>query len=457
MNLEIFEHISEVLDAYGQKKDVYKLIAEEVKEFFEQKCFTESDYDFSMTYRIKSAESIREKLIRNNYVVQRGNAEEIIANFQDILGFRVECKFVEEEDKAWDLLNQCFTRTEDDEYYYMPAMPKVRLKLSDKQPQSQKNGFDIYKIDGLYMLGKENIRFELQIKSLVNVFWGEIEHRVVYKNNDYLLADSFVSDMLKSIKQNLNMIDEQLYTLYLRFKENRELSGAENGKAKGRAIEIFAAGMVYETFEQMLLEQMGFTIDFKDCCDAIVRYLIDVNEADDMEEYGQMMLYIFDILNDAPSSVRLDEQIEFERACKDQDAFCASLIETTLDLININYRWHLYFTIMFSLTAESNAYALEECMRFYKQALCQNRSLALLKEVEEDNNTEEIADDLLMQVAKTISEQQLIEYFCAEGMSKIHRGLNYIIPVILSEFGMDQNWAEIKDRMLSTFAEKIRL
>ena len=42
MDLEIFECISEVLDEYESKKDIYKLIAEEVKDFFEKNVFSES-------------------------------------------------------------------------------------------------------------------------------------------------------------------------------------------------------------------------------------------------------------------------------------------------------------------------------------------------------------------------------------------------------------------------------
>ena len=56
-------------------------------------------------------------------------------------------------------------RDRDNVYYFDPLMPKIRFKLSEKQPQKQKNGFNIYKIDGLYLLGKEQIRFELQIKA----------------------------------------------------------------------------------------------------------------------------------------------------------------------------------------------------------------------------------------------------------------------------------------------------
>ena len=91
MDLEIFECISEVLDEYESKKDIYKLIAEEVKDFFEKNVFSESKHELSLIYRVKSAASIREKMIRNNYDIQKNEAEKILARMQDIIGLRIEC------------------------------------------------------------------------------------------------------------------------------------------------------------------------------------------------------------------------------------------------------------------------------------------------------------------------------------------------------------------------------
>ena len=174
MELGIFNHIGEVLDLYNTKKDSYKLIAEEIRDYFDKYIFPESEYELQMIYRIKSASSIREKLIRNNYDVISMDAEGVLASLRDVIGLRIECKFIEEEKYAYDLLKAMFDQTEDSIFYYMPQMPRIRLKLSEKQPQTQKNGFEIYKIDGYFMMGKETVNFELQIKSLVNSFWSEI-------------------------------------------------------------------------------------------------------------------------------------------------------------------------------------------------------------------------------------------------------------------------------------------
>ena len=39
MNLEIFRHIDDVIELYEGKRDIYKLIAEEIQDFFEKNVF----------------------------------------------------------------------------------------------------------------------------------------------------------------------------------------------------------------------------------------------------------------------------------------------------------------------------------------------------------------------------------------------------------------------------------
>ena len=68
VNLEIFKHIDSVVEMFEQKRDVYKLIAEEIQEYFETAVFSKSRYSLSMVHRIKTSNSIREKLVRNSYI-----------------------------------------------------------------------------------------------------------------------------------------------------------------------------------------------------------------------------------------------------------------------------------------------------------------------------------------------------------------------------------------------------
>lgn len=139
MNLEIFRHIDDVIELYEGKRDIYKLIAEEIQEFFEKNVFSNSKYTLNMIYRLKSIESIREKLVRNNYLSQADSVEDVMSIFQDLIGFRIECKFIDDEKYVYNLLVEMFSETDDGVYFYEPTMPKIRLKMSDESaPKAEK-------------------------------------------------------------------------------------------------------------------------------------------------------------------------------------------------------------------------------------------------------------------------------------------------------------------------------
>lgn len=458
MDLEIFEYIDSVLELYRKKKDVYKLIAEEVKEFFEGELLAGSDYALGMVYRIKSEKSMREKLIRNGYIDKGDTPEELLARFQDILGFRIECKFIDDEEVVYELLKKLFNQTEDEEYYYCASMPKVRLKLDDEQPQKQKNGFDIYKIDGLYLLGKENLHFELQIKALVNTFWGEIEHKIVYKNNAYLLADGLVTDLMVSIKKSLNMIDGQLFVLYNRFQRTEEREDPDlEQEGTARQVERFLAKLVCDTFAELMQQQIGFTIDFKASCEAVVRYIMEINKVADMEDYGRVLLKTVDALDQIKEQqVRVDEQIELERKLYYEDIFSANILETVERLINSSYKWHMLFLILFSLEKGDNVEDLESFIRFYRKAILSNRSFALLDQGGYAK-ARRIRFDILNAISEMVREKGKIEYLCEQGMAVIHRSINYVIPLILAELEEGREWEEISTAYLNILRRRLEI
>ena len=100
--------------------------------------FDQSKYTLNLIYRIKTVESIREKLLRNSYISKYKTDEEVLANFQDLIGFRIECKFIDDEKYVYELLKEVFTETEDGLYFWEPTMPKIKLKLGRNSPEAEK-------------------------------------------------------------------------------------------------------------------------------------------------------------------------------------------------------------------------------------------------------------------------------------------------------------------------------
>ena len=179
-------------------------------------------------------------------------------------------------------------------FYTNPLNSNIMLQLDEKQPQKQKNGFEIYKIDGKYCKDGTCINFELQIKSLVNVFWGEIDHRILYKNFNYMLTEDFFRDIMSSIKDNLSMIDRQLMLVY------NHLNGmdASNSLTKKVQLQALLSKIIHDIYIVKIRQEIGFVVDFKKSTDVIVNYIFMKGGPEESENYSVNFLRILNRLND---------------------------------------------------------------------------------------------------------------------------------------------------------------
>ena len=454
MNLEMFKYIDDIIDLYESKRDMYKLIMEEIVTFFEDSVFSESRYTLNMASRLKSADSIREKLLRNNYISKYRDVDTILENFQDLIGLRIECKFIDDEKYAYSLLNEIFSETDDEEYYYTSIYPRIKLKLSDPQPQKQKNGFNIYKIDGLYLLGKEPVRFELQIMALVNSFWGEIEHKIIYKNNTYQLSDKYVTDLMTSIKKSLSMIDDQLYILYTEFRKSTQFREELPANNSVQQIERFISKMVYDVFSKLMDNQVGFTMDFRSSCDSVVKYYVNKKKAVDIEDYSRVMLDMFYVLNGIEErGLRVDSQFTFGTPNPFTDRFSQNLRTIILDMVNSNYKWHIFFLMLFSLEWEDSEVTLHDFIKYYKDCLLKNRTLAAL---EGFPDADQIRDDILAAVSERFIASPQIEIFSDSGLVTIHRGITKSCEHLCEALAAGKIWSEMRGYCLREIAKNIQ-
>ena len=220
MELKLFDFIEDVLATLEEMKPSLEIVSEEIEEFFEDFLEETKRGYISIESRVKSSKSLKEKIIRNHYYQKYDTKEMLFANVPDIIGIRLGCKFIEDEADIYKGLKKYFTeKHEEDGYFYSLRNPSVLLNFSGKQPQEQKNGMKIYRIDGKYITESTTINFEMQIKSLVNIFWSEIEHKIIYKNYNYVIEDKFYKDIMKSIKNSLTTIDQQLLLISNQFNQ----------------------------------------------------------------------------------------------------------------------------------------------------------------------------------------------------------------------------------------------
>lgn len=417
MKLEIFDFIEEAIGYLGELEDQLEEASDELESFFE---FEMEDFEgfLNINTRVKTKMSLKEKILRNNYYSKYKNAEEMIHDLSDLIGIRIECRFIEDENKLYKKLLKAFDVTEDGKYFSTESNPDIKLKLDDKQPQRQKNGFKIFRIDGKYKLGENEITFELQIKSLVNMFWGEIEHKILYKNFNYVMIEDFFRDIMGSIKENLSMIDRQLMILHDHINEMDE----DNDEVRKNQFQKLLSKMIHNMYSHKIRDDIGFVVDFRKPCDIIVKYIFEKSKVYDVSSYSITFLGILGRLKDvSQNEISFIEYIEFERYIKFEDEYEKRLGEPILGALNQDFMWNLLFRILFDIEIGTDTEDFEGFIAFIKDEFLENlKSNGKLNSRFEDWQRNDIVDKVMNAIADVFQENTCIEFVNYDNIERIN-------------------------------------
>lgn len=447
MKLELFDFIDETLELIEKKRDSIDKVAAALEKFFTDSFFI-NDHFLKVSYRIKSPESLREKILRHNFYLKYKTPENLLNNLSDLIGFRIECRFIEDEKKIYDDIVKLFNIELEDGYYTNPLNSNIMLDLKTKQPQKQKNGFEIYKIDGKYVKDDISVNFELQIKSLVNVFWGEIDHRILYKNFNYMLTEDFFRDIMSSIKDNLSMIDRQLMLVYNHLKG----MDSSNSMTKKAQLQALLSKIIHDIYIVKLKRELGFVIDFKKSTDVIVDYIFMKGGLEETENYSANFIRILNRLNEIGSShISFNKYIDFERPVSFNDCFTRKVGNSILEIINKDFRWNLFFKIIFEIEGGNKAEDFEGFIIFIRYRFYESIKLVLeekdLKEVEKD----EILENIMDAIAYNFMDHVDVDFLCECSINTLNNNIN----IIFNEINSYEEWLKNKEKVYNVIANHV--
>lgn len=263
--LDVFEYIERACGVLDDNIAGFTRATDRLTEYL-QTLFGQFDVTIGVTSRIKKRDSFREKILRNS-LYKDYPADRLAYEMHDIIGVRLECRFFKDEQYLYEKIREIFCVDMGEGYFSPVGKKTVKLKLDTPQPERQKNGFDIYRIDGKMSYAGENYNFELQIKSLVNSFWSEIEHKLIYKNFRVNPFDNLMKELLNSIRESLLGIDHQLTLIFERVTSNRvesQLDQLENMLTLG----------LNEMYTAIIKAHTGISVSLSEYSEAIVIYLL---------------------------------------------------------------------------------------------------------------------------------------------------------------------------------------
>ena len=416
MKLELFNYIDDVLDLFDYHKIELAGVNKELKKYFSD-LFLDDDRLTNITTRIKTQESLREKLIRRNFFMRFPDPVRGFKYIQDLVGIRVECRFIKDEEALYKKIIEDFTIKSDRGYYKSNKNKKIRLKLDDPQPQTLANGFTMYKLDGEYDTGSFIYCFELQIKSFVNVFWGEIDHKLLYKNYNYIITEGFFREIMNSINDNLKMIDKQLMILYDHVKKQdaSETISAEN------QLKTLLSKILHDVFTRKIHDELGLFINIKIITDVVVDYLFMKSSKNKDLSYGENFIDLINKINSVSGKdLNVEEYIVCEKEPKYYDSFSKGVTKVLVRVINNDLDWNILFKIIKLITQESYGEIFTEFIIFVRyEYMTSMAKLFESKKLSKDDQ-DELKNNFLSAVVDEFREKPSIDFLLDESLKKFN-------------------------------------
>ena len=149
--------------------------------------------------RIKSPESIAEKLYKKGYELTANNA---VKRLDDIAGARIICSFSKDIYEVAETLKR--------------QSDINCIRECDYIAQPKESGYRSYhliiSLPIFLVSGTRRIKVEIQLRTEAMDFWASLEHKVRYKYNGNI--PGHLSDELKTCADKINELDERMFLIH---------------------------------------------------------------------------------------------------------------------------------------------------------------------------------------------------------------------------------------------------
>lgn len=193
-----------LMEIYNEARKNVEQLINAIKQ--ETKNKYEYDVINSVTSRIKSPQSILNKMKRKKYEL---NYRNMINFIDDIAGVRIVCELKSDIKRIRKILRQ------------MPGITIIEEKDYIKKPK--KSGYSAYHLVVETPVNYKNnniaVKVEIQIRTMAMDYWATVEHKMRYKSKAKI---SFMdSKKLSLYAKILNLMDNKIMKIYR--KQTREL------------------------------------------------------------------------------------------------------------------------------------------------------------------------------------------------------------------------------------------
>ena len=184
------------MQPYRQAIKVMKMKLESIDD--ELKCENGYSPIHNIQSRIKSPESIIDKLQRKQYPLERQSLEKL----NDIAGLRVICHYINDIQYISQLLIM-----HDD-----IILVKKMNYIDYPKDTGYRSLHLVLEVPVYLKSGKMKLPVEIQMRTIAMDFWASLEHEILYKNKDQVSQD--ICEELQQCASRIALTDLQMQKIY---------------------------------------------------------------------------------------------------------------------------------------------------------------------------------------------------------------------------------------------------
>lgn len=184
------------MQPYRQAIKVMKMKLESIDD--ELKCENGYSPIHNIQSRIKSPESIIDKLQRKQYPLERQSLEKL----NDIAGLRVICHYINDIQYISQLLIM-----HDD-----IILVKKMNDIDYPKDTGYRSLHLVLEVPVYLKSGKMKLPVEIQMRTIAMDFWASLEHEILYKNKDQVSQD--ICEELQQCANRMALTDLQMQKIY---------------------------------------------------------------------------------------------------------------------------------------------------------------------------------------------------------------------------------------------------
>lgn len=216
--------LEKIIQTYFFQYPLYLRLGENVKEAIENLLIEKGIETASVNYRVKKLEQFLQKIKRKKYA-------DPFKQIADICGIRIICYLKKDIKKIEELIGKEFEIVEKNEKLSGLPLREFGYRSNHLIIKIKKDWTKTPNYRGL-----ENLKVELQIRTILMHAWAEIEHKLAYKKAEHIPRElrrkfSRVSAILEEADEQFQEISDEVDE-----KKRKMLTGLQEHKMSNREI-----------------------------------------------------------------------------------------------------------------------------------------------------------------------------------------------------------------------------